>query len=136
MRTLSSDIPIPERLLERPRTENNYPTLFTTAYVDGKPDLRLSEQELREQCFHQKLCGICGQKLDYWMYFVTGELGVKNRIFADPPNHLECLNYAMLVCPFLGGVRASYTAPKDKNLVLACDPTAERENLCKSQASV
>lgn len=103
-------IPIPDILASRPRTAQGFPILFTTAYINGKPDLRVSNPDKREECFQRKLCGVCGERLNYWLYFVTGKLGVKNRTFSDPPMHSECLNYAMEVCPFLLGTRVEHTA--------------------------
>lgn len=54
------------------------------------------------ECAVHHLCGICGKPLDYWIYFVGGEIScLQTRVFPEPPMHKECVEYAVQVCPFL-----------------------------------
>lgn len=71
-------------------------------YPNGEPDLRVLSQTKVAQCVDQKLCGICGLRLELdGVVFVGGEVSCLHSHFADPAMHEECARYAMKVCPYL-----------------------------------
>ncbi len=80
--------------------------LFTSAVDEhGVPDLRLSDPGKRDQCFHEKRCGICGVVMLDLMVFLGGPMAVQNRCFGDPPMHWPCAEYSIKVCPYLAHAR-------------------------------
>jgi len=74
---------------------------------DGEPAFAVLDPQrvLRSLC--DRLCGICGQALDYWIAFVGGDLSLKNQLFGVPL-HEECARYAMRVCPYLANPHAKH----------------------------
>jgi hypothetical protein len=49
----------------------------------------------------QRLCGICGVKLGWWVCFVVGPLTLEERATYMPGNHRECALAALALCPYL-----------------------------------
>lgn len=94
-------IQIPERLRDRPRDHRGNVVLFTTAMTDGKPDFRAIDSAKVTEAVDNRLCGICGQRLEYWITFIGGPISARTRAFADPGMHPECSAYALQVCPYL-----------------------------------
>jgi hypothetical protein len=43
-----------------------------------------------------RLCGLCGNNLDYWIFFIGREGQADNRYFKGPAHHQECAKYAVL----------------------------------------
>lgn len=103
---------VPERLRSRPTDERGYPIPFTTAVIDGKPDFRVLDEARRQECMTARLCGLCGEKLGYWIAFVGGPRSVDSRAFNDPAMHEECARYALAVCPFLVRDTGRYSGPR------------------------
>jgi len=48
-------------------------------------------------------CQLCGQPLGRWCFFTGGELCAEQNAYFEPACHLDCLVYAMQVCPFILG---------------------------------
>lgn len=102
-------IPVPELMRDMPRDLlRGFPILFTQQPpIDGwEPsteghDFRMVIVERVQQCVDQRLCGVCGKRLEYWMAFVGGPVSVKNRAFVDPAMHVDCALYAVQVCPWM-----------------------------------
>jgi hypothetical protein len=96
------DLEMPPRIAARPRDARGYPVLFTShVHPDGTPDFRVSDPRKIARCAARRLCGICGEKLAYWMVFISGPQGCAGRAFPDPPMHRDCAEYATRVCPYL-----------------------------------
>jgi hypothetical protein len=47
----------------------------------------------------ERLCGMCGKNLDYWIFFICTREQVDRRFFKGPANHDECAKYAVLTLP-------------------------------------
>ena len=95
------DVPMPERIARLERDSRGYPIFYAIQQDDGGHSFKGVVQDRMIECAQHKLCGICGQKLDYWIAFAGGPLSVKNRAFTEPPMHKECLEYAAQVCPYI-----------------------------------
>lgn len=67
----------------------------------GKPDFRVVTAQRIAQCVREKRCWICGETLGAYKSFVIGPMCAVNRISAEPPQHLECADFAARACPFL-----------------------------------
>ena len=95
-------IAMPPEVAARPRDKRGLPILFTSEIEDdGTPNFRVSDGRKVAECAKKQLCGVCGQKLGYWIAFIGGPMGCENRCFADPPMHRACAEYALNVCPYL-----------------------------------
>jgi hypothetical protein len=76
-------------------------------------------------CVIGGLCGICGTKLDGEAAFLvidTRPVDPAVLIFADPPNHESCAEWAMRLCPFISrpdGVRSDGTGKPGWLIVVA-----------------
>jgi hypothetical protein len=75
-----------------------------------QPHFPINDQEKVRRCASQKLCGICGRRMNNGAWFVGGWRCFMDPFaaFIDPPNHQECAEYALRVCPFLASRRYSH----------------------------
>lgn len=93
---------IPPFLSHLPVDPRGYVIPFFVAYVDGKPDFRLLDQQKQHYCIEKKLCSICGKKIkDNRFWFISGPIGFHNRVSSDPGMHERCARYSLKVCPHL-----------------------------------
>lgn len=129
-----SGVQVPERLARRPRDARGYPVLFTShVREDGTPDFRVSDPDRVLEAAQRRLCGVCGERLGYWIVFLSGPQGCANRCFADPPMHPECAEFSVAVCPYLA-TRAERSAAMQREHgagFQAMDPTAVRDKPTK-----
>jgi len=94
-------VEMPERIAALPTNHAGYPVPWFVAWVDGKPDFRLMDEEKIHLAIIDRLCWICGDGLGRWQTYAVGPMCAVNRISAEPPSHTECAVYAAQVCPFL-----------------------------------
>jgi hypothetical protein len=96
--------PLPRLLRTRPRDKRGYPIPFVVL-IDraGLPQFTINDARKVEQCRRKHLCGLCGKRMDDGFWFVGGArcFTHPHGAFVDPPNHYECAEYALRVCPFL-----------------------------------
>lgn len=81
--------------------DRGFPVPFFVAYIDGIPDHRVADPRKQVRALNEKLCWVCGQTLGNYLSFVIGPMCTINRITSEPPNHLECAQWAVRGCPFL-----------------------------------
>jgi hypothetical protein len=102
MKNLHPEIQMPDRIAALPQDpERHYPVPFFVAWIDGKPDFRIADNDKRIRCIKERLCWICGERLGRYLVFVVGPMCSVNRISAEPPMHRDCAEYSVRVCPFL-----------------------------------
>jgi len=90
-------VEIPEKLKANP-VFAGYPVPFTVHVDDNDiPDFRARDDDKWVQCARDRLCGLCGKKLGWWIVFVGGPKSVESRLFSDLPMHEECARYALAV---------------------------------------
>jgi hypothetical protein len=53
------------------------------------------------ECGRDRLCGICGNALSYWIAFVGGPISASTGAYTDPPFHVECAEAAFRFCPHI-----------------------------------
>jgi hypothetical protein len=96
------DIAIPYRMQRLPISDKGFPIpWFVWIDENGVADFRiLGPGKIGEAYRHHK-CWLCGEPLGTWMCFTVGPMCVINRVSAEPPEHLECAEYAVKACPFL-----------------------------------
>lgn len=84
-----------------PRDHRGYVVPFFVAWIDGKPDFRVTEPLKLRRCVHEGLCWLCGGPLARYVAYVIGPMCAVNLTSSEPPSHLACAEYAAQVCPFL-----------------------------------
>lgn len=107
------DTPKPPRIATLDCDERGYPKFFIIQPPPGRElHFRVLNSEQILACGKRHLCGICGQALDYRIWFLGSRYDVDHRLFPAAPMHRDCMDYALLVCPYLAGI---YT-PKHQDL--------------------
>jgi hypothetical protein len=99
---------MPERMRRLPLTAQGYPTLFFAPVRDGEAILRSVDVKKFERCVRERLCWLCGDKLERLMTFVVSVPVAYTRLTVEPPCHHECAVYAMRACPFITNPRMRY----------------------------
>jgi hypothetical protein len=107
---MTKQIEVPKFLAHLP-TERGMPVPFTNQHPDFEWETltemgvtsRFAVMSVIQQirCARERLCGICGQKLSYWIAFVGGPLSSESRAYVDPPMHEECAEFVMQTCPYV-----------------------------------
>jgi len=104
---------IPDRMVLLQRY-GGFPVPFTVLVdlVTGIPDFTATDMERWYAAVSERLCGVCGTPLDYWIWFIGGPQSMEIRSFFDPGMHEECARYALSVCPYLSGLKGYRPAPR------------------------
>jgi hypothetical protein len=94
---------IPKRLKLRPKFRG-LPIPYIALIDDqGKPDFRVTDERKRIDIMRRRCCQLCGDSLGKYFFFVGGTEAAKANAYFEPACHLDCLMYAMQVCPFIAG---------------------------------
>lgn len=125
------DVPIPIRMRKLPISDKGFPIPAFVCWLDpngggylgeGAPgavrDFRIINHEYLDRVFRLSRCWICGEPLGRFRVFAIGPMCAVNRVTMEPPNHRDCVEYAVRCCPFMVRPRMRRNA-KDM-------PTAER----------
>jgi hypothetical protein len=118
---------IPEAIRKLPRDARGYPIPFAQFRApDGTPDFRVIDQQRVQRCIKDRLCGICGEVLNYWIVFIGGPACKASHLYADPPMHPGCAAFAAIACPFVAGTHTRYSSdrlPEIEGMAFKMDPT-------------
>jgi hypothetical protein len=106
MKTLKERLalPLPKTMRTLERDHRGYPIPFIVMRdKDGKAHFTINDIRQVAQCVNKRLCAICGKRITGGFWFVGGSRCFlhEDGAFLDPPLHLECAEYALVVCPFL-----------------------------------
>jgi len=93
----------PKRLKVRPQWRGLPIPYITMVSVDGTPDFRVTDEQKRMSVIQNVWCQLCGQPLGKWFFFTGGTDAAEANYYFEPAAHLDCLIYAMQVCPFIVG---------------------------------
>jgi len=89
--------------VNRPRYRGLPIPFIALVRPDGKPDFRVVDEEARRRVLNNRWCQLCGEPLGKWVFFIGGTEAAKANHYFEPPTHLDCVIYAMQVCPFIVG---------------------------------
>lgn len=93
---------LPPRLAHRPFDEKRkVPVPYFNVMPDGTVNFTGINAQTVLKCAEERLCGICGEPLDYWIAFIGGPISLANRAYTDPPMHRECAEAAVKYCPHI-----------------------------------
>ena len=93
----------PKRLRQRPQHKGLPVPYITMILDDGKPDFRVTDEKKRISVIANGWCQLCGEPLGKAFFFTGGIDAAKANLYFEPASHLDCLTYAMQVCPFIVG---------------------------------
>ena len=125
-------VEIPKRMRTLDRDIRGFPVPYLVL-IDKRrqPQFTINDVRKAARCDLWALCAICGKRLDRdqgapMRWFIGGSRCFlhPDGAFLDPPNHLECAEYALRVCPFLAARR--YTGRIDDAKL---DPDAKPDGL-------
>lgn len=68
---------------------------------EGRPMFAVVSEKRRLEIAAKRLCGICGKKLPYPLFFIGGPRSIATEMFIDPPMHYDCAVYSLVTCPYL-----------------------------------
>ncbi len=94
-----------------PRTQ--LPIPFVNDRGDGA-EFAVIQTERSLECARRHLCGVCGERLTYWIAFLGGPQSAERGTYSDPPMHEECAEASTVLCPHLAR-RAPHRSRKIKN---------------------
>ena len=77
---------------------------------EDKPFFKINNSIIVAECIKEKLCSVCGGKLedDKWLIGGPASAFHKNGAYADIPVHKECAVYSLTTCPYMAYTQ--YTA--------------------------
>ena len=93
--------PLPARMQSLPIDDRGYPVPYFVAWLDGKPDFRVTDPRKWMRCYREQRCWVCGDVVGKYKTFVIGPMCAVNRTTAEPPCHVECAVFSATACPFL-----------------------------------
>lgn len=107
MTAIKEDCPF-HKILRKLRVFAGLPVPMLVKWIDGKPDFRQIDPAGFIKAVIEHRCGVCGDKLGDFAWFVGGEKCLENRMFTDAGMHKTCAEESIRLCPFLNGTRPTY----------------------------
>lgn len=99
---MSFNLEIPKELAHLKIDSRGYPIPYFVSEINGKPEFRFIRPERIEMIIERKVCHICGKKLsDDFVYFISGPMGLQNKISTDAAMHRVCAEFSLFACPHL-----------------------------------
>jgi hypothetical protein len=99
--TLSPKYTLPRKMQHLVIDEKGRPVPWFVAWHDGKPEFRAMDRKKYVKAIRERLCWVCGTKLETRFAFLAGPMCGINRTSAEPPSHIECARWSAINCPFL-----------------------------------
>jgi hypothetical protein len=91
----------PAQMQSLPVDRRGFPVPWFVEWRDGEPLFPVMNVRHLGRAIKEGRCWCCGQKLWKNRAFVIGPMCCVNRLSAEPPNHVECAEFAALNCPFM-----------------------------------
>jgi hypothetical protein len=85
-----------------------FPVPVIFKWTQGKPDFREIDIDKWFAAVKNKTCMVCGDDLDYWSWYVGGDLCLKNHLMINGAMHKPCAEESMKLCPFLNTTWTAY----------------------------
>lgn len=96
------NLEIPKELSHLKIDKRGYPVPFFVSWINGEPEFRYLDAVRAKMIIDNKLCHICGKKLNKdFFYFISGPIGLQNRISSDAAMHKTCAEFSLRACPHL-----------------------------------
>jgi hypothetical protein len=111
-----ANVTMPDRIARRPQDARGFPIPWNVLIDrDGVPQFAINDHHRTAEALYRMLCPICGETLERTMWFVGGPKSAfhKDGVFLDQPMHLECVEYALAVCPYLAAKNYKHKEKKE-----------------------
>lgn len=111
--------PLPRTLEARPKDRRGLPIPLVTV-VDpssGIPDFTAVDGTRSLHAGRNRLCGLCGVPMGYWVAFLGGPGAADQRSYVDPPMHPECSAAATRLCPHIAHRRPTRSTKITANTI-------------------
>jgi hypothetical protein len=95
---------MPARIARLDRDPRGYPIPWNVLRADdGTPFFTVNDDRRAFVALREGLCPICGERLGQWIWFVGGPQSAfhPDGYYFDLPGHRECMEYALVTCPYL-----------------------------------
>jgi hypothetical protein len=109
---MNTTIEIPERM-KKLAVYKGFPITATTLMEGDIPNFKVVNTSAVWEFKRDRKCAMCGEPLDYWIGFVVSEKEAETRFIYESPAHVECLEYAFKICPWLAYTNAHYSIPEN-----------------------
>jgi hypothetical protein len=118
---LRPDLPrLPDRMRGLPVDKRGYPVpWFVHQKDDGDWDFRVVRRNGVGEAWNRGICWLCGHPLGTYKANVIGPMCGVNRVTSEPPQHLECAEFAIKACPFISrpmAVRTERGLPEERHM--------------------
>jgi hypothetical protein len=123
-------VDVPKFLRHRPFDERRkLPVPLMNMIDDERWDFVTITASQVDRCIRERLCSVCGKRLDYWLAFIGNEVSGATHTFTDPPMHEACALASLRLCPMINHgnmtrAKAPRVKPKDGEEFI--DPKASR----------
>ncbi len=92
---------VPPALAARPWDERRHLPIPVVAEFEGEVNFAAINSEVALEMARQRMCGLCGQEMGYWVAFLGGPKSAEQGTYGDPPMHPDCAEAAVLLCPHI-----------------------------------
>ena len=110
------NLEMPASLARRPQYRGMPIPYMSPIGADGAPKFSVDDERLKFEVITERLCGLCGESLGQWVAFIGEIANQENRVFQQPCMHLDCLQYAAQVCPYIANPGYSVRGMSTTNL--------------------
>jgi hypothetical protein len=97
-------VPIPEKMQHLEIDPRGFPIPFIVLIdAEGTPHFKINDEAVVHHCLNEKVCHICGKKLNKEFWFIGGQISAfhPQGAFNDGAVHKECGLFALQVCPYM-----------------------------------
>jgi hypothetical protein len=94
----------PDRIARLEHDHRGYPIPWNVLRADdGTPFFTINDDRRAWRALREALCPICGERLGKWLWFVGGPQSAfhPDGYYFDLPGHRECMEFALMTCPYL-----------------------------------
>lgn len=122
---MRKDLTIPKELSHLKTDDRGYPIpYFVSPAPDGQHEFRYIDRGRQLMIINRKVCHICGKKLpDDYCYFISGPIGLGNRISTDAGMHRVCAEFSLMACPHLYFFKAQRRENDDLGKLVGAMPS-------------
>lgn len=118
---MSYDLSLAPAAFAGMRVHADTPVPYAQAWNGSAPDWSKVDPVKMRECIRDRLCGVCGKQLGYWLALIGGNNSVAHRVFADPPMHEECAVWSVRHCPHLRGIKVGILVTRTVKLATLGD---------------
>jgi hypothetical protein len=96
------EVQLPPRLAARPvDPRRGLPIPYVNEHDDGSINFAIVNGGRVLDCVRRRLCGLCGLPHEHRMAFIGGPGGFQQRMYTEPPGHVDCMRAALDLCGYL-----------------------------------